>query len=304
MSDTTPIVISRAAPSEQAAALHQVLASVPEPLRDEQVAAIIAGEAGQPEALAGLLVARRGAQTVGAIWAQPLAGSGASVWPPRTIDNEPRETLVALLNAAIEFLTAAPINMAQVLLPAADRALADVLTAAHFELVADLIYLVALPSAAPADEIGTLEYLSVAAASYERLTATLARTYEQSLDCPGLNGRRAPQEVLDEYRHIGQYDPARWLLVQHQANDIGCLILNTHDQGATWELVYMGLVPEARGHGWGRLVVQHAQQLAAAAGAEKLLLAVDRANVPAVNMYESCGFVGWDERAAYVRFLR
>ena len=64
----------------------------------------------------------------------------------------------------------------------------------------------------------------------------------------------------------------------------------------------MGLTPEARGHGWGRQITQHAQYLARRAGVERIVLAVDAANGPALRMYRAMGFEIWDRRTVFVRF--
>ena len=69
------------------------------------------------------------------------------------------------------------------------------------------------------------------------------------------------------------------------------------------ELVYMGLVPEVRGHGWGLELVRRAQGIAGRCGRERLVLAVDAQNAPAVALYEAAGFVRWDERRAFMRQL-
>ncbi|MBS0209289.1 MAG: GNAT family N-acetyltransferase [Planctomycetes bacterium] len=303
-SDLSSIDVQVASVAERAGAFALLLCAVPEAERFAQVAALLAEVSRQPDACNGLLVARQRGAVVGAIWLQLLAGGGANVWPPRATETAPAGTLGALVSAAVERARAAKCAILQVLLPNAEQPLAALFASAGFAHVADLIYLVALPNAAAnAPSQSPISFESVTTAGVTRLERVLEQTYAGSLDCPALNGRRTPAEVLDEYRHIGVFDPARWLLVQQAGRDIGCLILNAHADRTTWELVYMGLVPSARGHGFGQLVVGQARQLAAAAGARKILLAVDRQNQPAVAMYEACGFVGWDERAAWVRFL-
>ena len=69
------------------------------------------------------------------------------------------------------------------------------------------------------------------------------------------------------------------------------------------ELVYMGLVPDARGNGWGRAMVRHAQWLARRRDRSQLVLAVDQKNLPALAMYEAASFVGWDNRSVWMRSL-
>ena len=53
----------------------------------------------------------------------------------------------------------------------------------------------------------------------------------------------------------------------------------------------MGLVPEWRGKGIGRAIIQHAQALAAQAGALSLSLTVDGQNTPAQRVYAQAGLV-------------
>ena len=64
----------------------------------------------------------------------------------------------------------------------------------------------------------------------------------------------------------------------------------------------MGLVPEARGKGWGVQIARHAVQLASQSNAERVVLAVDASNWPALAMYGRAGFAEWDRRTVYLRF--
>ena len=65
-----------------------------------------------------------------------------------------------------------------------------------------------------------------------------------------MNGVRSIDDVLQGYRATGHFDPERWFIVRHQGEEIGCLILTDYPEHATWELIYMGLLP-ARGAGAG-----------------------------------------------------
>ena len=72
--------------------------------------------------------------------------------------------------------------------------------------------------------------------------------------------------------------------------DVGCLLIADWPQNDQWELIYMGVVPEARGRGYGVAVVRQAQWLAGCAGRQRLVLAVDTANEPAMRVYAAAGF--------------
>ena len=59
----------------------------------------------------------------------------------------------------------------------------------------------------------------------------------------------------------------------------------------TWELAYLGIVPEHRGRRLGRAMAVHVLQALRGQPATRLLLAVDDRNVPALRLYESLDFV-------------
>jgi len=67
--------------------------------------------------------------------------------------------------------------------------------------------------------------------------------------------------------------------------------------------VYMGVLPEWRGRGWGIEVAQWAQWRARILGRERLVLAVDAENGPALAAYVAAGFGAWDDRSAYICVL-
>ena len=81
-------------------------------------------------------------------------------------------------------------------------------------------------------------------------------------------------------------------------------MLADHPRHDTMELLYLGLIPAARGRGWGKHLARRAQWLARLAGRRRLVLAVDAANPPAAKTYMSVGFQAWQRRRLYVKELR
>jgi ribosomal protein S18 acetylase RimI-like enzyme len=63
------------------------------------------------------------------------------------------------------------------------------------------------------------------------------------------------------------------------------------------------VTPAFRQQGLGRKLTQQAQWLAAQDQCERLVLAVDAANEPAIAMYAAAGFWAWEERAIWVKSL-
>ena len=155
----------------------------------------------------------------------------------------------------------------------------------------ELWYLDCLTLSCSSDPVsGPLQFLTYRPEWHQRLAEVVKASYQDTLDLPLLNGVRDVQDVLIGYQAQGTFDPARWLIAQHDGVDVGCLLLADHPTEDAWELVYMGLIPSARGHGWGRQLIQHAQHLTQQAGRRRLFLGVDRLNLPALHLYQQTGF--------------
>jgi ribosomal protein S18 acetylase RimI-like enzyme len=257
------------------------------------------------ESLGGLIEARRNRQLVGAVFSQVEPGKTAALWLPRLIGGEPESTAGALLTAIWNFLSWQSVVLARVVLPMVDKYERTILRSGGIRHLADLLYLVgpkdSFPTARPRTQ---LDFEAYSAANHHRMAQVLEATYEGTLDCPGLDGVRDVEDVLASYRSTGLFDPRYWLLVRQEHRDVGCLLLADHPRHDNMELLYLGLIPAARGHGWGRRLVRYAQWLARLAGRRRLVLAVDAANAPALQTYMGVGFQAWRRRRLYVKQLR
>ena len=203
---------------------------------------------GQDEAeYAGLLVAVASDEVVGAVWVQFTAGQTAIVWPP-AIDGP---AAADLMRAVAALLDQRRVALAQFLVSDERTVDHDLLAVADFQKLAKLAYFTVdsrlFPTTQPQSQ---LVFQPNAAAEPKRFGELLLRTYVDSLDCPQLNGVRQTADVLAGYREQGLFSPERWFFIQHEDHDVGALILTEHADTGNWELVYMGLVAEARGAGW------------------------------------------------------
>jgi len=287
---------------QNAEGIRLVCSHLPAEVRTDQVAMLLAdirAKQGPPRLLLG---AYRGQQLTGAVLARVQPGRSAVVWTPRLLAGEPAATAKELLKMTVGWLAGESIRIAQIDLNCDPDTDATILHAGGFEPLADLLYLVShqsyFPDSPPSPE---LEFEQYSEDNQGLLTRLVEATYVQSLDCPQLDGIRRIEDVLAGYRHTGVFDPARWLIVRYNGKEIGCLILAEHPEHDNWELVYMGIVASARGHGWGIGVTRHAQWLTGQAGRKRLVLAVDAANGPAIEMYAATGFQAWDRRSVYVK---
>jgi len=298
-----PELLVRTARLDERAAALDLLWSDFSPAERTQRVALLRAEA-TPSTWDGLFVAERSSRLVGAALGQLQAGRCGSISAPRIWPGEPTGTAVELLAAVNLFLQRAGVRIGQALLRLPLTGDADVLEAGGYRRITDLEYLVAqppsLPTSLPRSE---LQFEPCTPDREARLAAIVQQTYQDTLDCPELNGVRAMEDVLAGYRASGHHDPGRWLLVTHEGEPVGCLLLTDYPEQETWELIYMGLKPESRGRGWGAQIARHAQWRTAQAGRPRLVVAVDAANRPAARMYRSVGFELWDRRAVFFLIL-
>jgi ribosomal protein S18 acetylase RimI-like enzyme len=261
----------------------------------------------------GLLVATNGengsptaASDLGGVaWIQQLPGETACLWlPPNQGGWEG-----ALMHGAAAFVDERQIPLAQLVVSSDDGYSSESCQAAGFPKFANLLYLYleladdtrrrelsSLPAGPP-----VLKFVGRAERDPERLMQAVAQTYVETLDCPGLDGVRPLDQVLEGYRSQGRHRPEHWYLVQAENQDVGALILAEHPGLGNWELIYFGLAAPVRGRGWGEAVVRFAIDVATRQGAERLVCAVDAANGPALDVYHRLGFINWAERIVYAR---
>ena len=250
----------------------------------------------------GLIGAWRDGRLVGVIFSQVAPGKTAVVWLPRLVDGEPNATAALLYTATWEFLTRKQVMLAQVMVSTVRQNEAAMLQLGGFCHLADLLYLVSLEAEFPV-EIPNMQwnFESYCVAHHNRWTEILTATFEDTHDCADLHDMRSSDDVLAGYRSTGVFDPNLWLIARRQQHVVGCLLVADHPQHENMELLYLGLVPEARGRGWGKRLARQAQWLARRAGRRQLVLAVDAANAPALQTYTSVGFQAWQRRRLFVR---
>jgi ribosomal protein S18 acetylase RimI-like enzyme len=133
------------------------------------------------------------------------------------------------------------------------------------------------------------------------LIRALERTYEATLDCPGLCGLRETEDVLESHRATGAFDRALWRLVLFNGEPHGCMLLNRCPEQGTVELVYLGLSPALRGRRIGSKLLESGLALLAPRDGAHVVCAVDQRNDPAMRLYERAGFRAFASRTALVR---
>ncbi|HKA06175.1 MAG TPA: GNAT family N-acetyltransferase [Gemmataceae bacterium] len=236
-----------------------------------------------------LLVARSDAAIIGAVFCQRLAGAIAVIWPPRAVDDVPAVE-DALTAAALRHV--AGVKVVQAFLPPEEARRAESLLRAGFRHVARVWEMSREPLAVTklggAARITLVPYTDC---NPHEFLDVLMRCHDDSLDCPELHGIRDGQEMLKGYRECAS-DPSRWWLAKEGSESVGVLILGGD------ELSFVGVLPERRGRGIGRALVN-----AACAAGPVRSVTVDARNVPAVQLYRAAGFETVAVRDVYLATL-
>jgi ribosomal protein S18 acetylase RimI-like enzyme len=298
-----------AARSEQCrAALDVMLQDLAPPARKEQIAEMLAAVARGDVSLDGLLIAHAGERTVGAVLFALQPDGCGFVWPPVVaagIDAALAEAAAdELLRMVGRRLDDSGAWLGQALLDPENERDAQRLQRNGFAFLADLTYLRRpLDARLPAEEGKTILCVEPVDPELDpaRLAAVIERTYHGSADCPQLNGLRSGLEAVAGHRLTGAPLRDGWLVFRDESGDVGVLLLADQPEQNAWELVYMGVVPEARGRGYGRNIVDEAVRRAANSSRRDLLLAVDERNRYAGTIYEAAGFQFLDRKSVFAR---
>ena len=301
----SPITIRRCASSEAAASLSRIASTWPDIEQEtRQTIRSAALAVGRGDGVF-VLTAERRDQVCGIVIAHILPGRVASLIPPLTKDGIATSALARDLLLRLDSeLSAVGVDLVQTLLAANDAESAAALRSGNYEHAADLLYLAAEWNCFP-DALLALPFdlHSWPAEDESSVAQLLEATYVGTLDCPRIDGLRKSPDVLAGYRAVGESGDKLWHVVRAGGELVGCLLLADHPATRQWEIVYVGLIPRVRGRGWGLELTRHAQWLARSAGCERLVLAVDAANEPAIRMYSLAGFRAWDRRAVWIKPL-
>ncbi len=231
--------------------------------------------------------------------------------PPRTTRPETRsdqDERDACVRNAIGSLADSDVRIAQALPDPSETWACSAYERAGMRLVGELAYLSRpLPGARvtpgalpPGVSIRPVDSLSPGSSGRRALTDLLARTYEGTLDCPELCGLRDADDILESHLAAGVFDPRHWLMAHEGGREIGCCLVSETADGATAELVYVGLVPEARVRRLARRLLETSISGLGSCRAQRLVCAVDRRNHPATRVYNALGFREFASRRALV----
>jgi GNAT superfamily N-acetyltransferase len=259
----------------------------------------------------GLLLAKSEGRPVGSILYLMQHDRTAFVWPPASAGERVPATDDALMQEVIRRIEAAQAWIGQSLLEMHRHTERQILERNGFRHLTDLRFLVRrlehFPNAAPVTgaEGELLESIiyqpGINDARFARL---IERTYVKTRDCPELEGTRTGEQALVSHQMSGDFDPQRWKLFRWNGQDAGVLLMNDHPEQSSWEVVYLGVAYDCRGHDLGRRMMYQGLVAARAAQRNSVLLAVDCRNEYAGKLYDDMGFAECDRRAVHLYLPR
>jgi len=300
-------------PDTRPAALEVLYQGLPPPFRTELIASILGDERRGRVDLSGLWIAERVGRVIGAILSQRLAGRAVALWPPEVRTHWNRGALAArLVREVLDALRAEGAAIVQAVIDeTADPRSALDLTRGGMPRVTDLIFMrreVAAPWTLASRSGGPkLHWRTLDEAGEDAFRKTLGATYAGSLDMPELEGVRSLDDVMAGHRSAGRFVPELWRLgtIPDRPDPVAVLMLSPVPDREAWEIVYLGLAPEARGRGLGAEVLAHARDLAIEnRRVSTLELAADARNAPALKLYQAAGFVPHDRRRVHLVVFR
>lgn len=243
------------------------------------------------------------------VLAVPSPGRTAMVFASRIGLASQIDPMAELIDHACRQLVGMDVNLAQTLLDPGESLIQQMFMAGGFLDLAVLSYLERsvrpprspqTPSPQWSDSVSIVRFDD---SMRDELLDVLDRSYEQTLDCPGLQGHRKTEDILEGHRASGVFDPSLWTILRINGVASGVLLLNPSADLQTIELVYLGLAKSARGQGLGRQLLRHGLRLVEQRSERTINLAVDESNAPAIALYTREGFRSALRRAAMIRPL-
>lgn len=288
-------------------ALTLLYSRLPPGEREEQLAAALTAEQRGEISFEHLLAAVENGNPVAVVLAVERSGRSAFLWPPVAREGIDPDVSEELLRHLAGRLDAGRTAFTQCVIDPSETAGRERLTRGGFPHETDLLLLSrsatgeAGPEPNESGPGGALISLPFSESLRERFEVVVERSSEGTLDCPILRGIRSAGETLDSHRDTGKFDPARWRLFRAGDSDVGVLLLADHPERNVWEVAYFGVVPEVRGRGYGRRLLQEGIARAQAAGSTAVEVAVDASNRFALRIYEDLGFSPLMRMAVHLR---
>ncbi|HVJ69093.1 MAG TPA: GNAT family N-acetyltransferase [Caulifigura sp.] len=224
---------------------------------------------------------------------------------PLALDRPTSEVPGRLISAALDRLRRAGAAFAQLVAPLEQAEVAEPFIDSGFTVLTDALMLqLSLP---PETSAANRDCLDAIACGPENdrtpLLELIRRVNVGSLDCPELDALRSCEDLLDAHAGHAQDGRARWWRFEHQGKDVGLLLACVAEDAAAWEILFFGVVPEQRGQGYGRKMLEQFQSIAARE-ITAIRAGLDSRNAFAARVYEDAGYAELGRLRVWIHPLR
>ncbi len=233
----------------------------------------------------------------------PCAGRTVMVFLSPLTKRQSVPIVAQLLQTASQSLPPGETTIIQALLDPGQDLAAQALVQAGFTRLADLLYLNCVLRQPPPPPVWPAELTMTTwhQGPTELFEQTIAESYHETRDYPGLLGLRQIPDIIQGHMKTGRFNPDCWFAWHHDGRPVGVMLLNDLPQRHAMELVYLGLVPGWRRRGLGRQMMHHGLDVTWNQGTRAMVCAVDQSNTPAVTLYRSLQFVATGRKVAFIR---
>ncbi|MBA2116046.1 GNAT family N-acetyltransferase [Bremerella alba] len=270
-----------------------------------RVTALLAAEKQGKISFDGLMTATRGNRVVASIWCLIQPGKIGSVWGPGILSEESDSTADLLVRKAIQFGKQHGCHLLQSLVGQENPTAGKLLVRSGFQSITLLSHLEALTEDVHAEPPrGDLQFQRCDDFQSEAFRSLIAQTYDNSLDCPELDGLRDVEDVLDGYYATSGLSTDHWYTLEHGSETIGVVITAHHVEPQQLELIYFGLTPRFRRMGLGSEMIRFVLELAQSMGCRSTITGADQRNTPAMALYREFGFQQAEAKELYLLPLR
>ncbi|MHC4441648.1 MAG: GNAT family N-acetyltransferase [Planctomycetota bacterium] len=253
------------------------------------------------------LLARDNGQMLASCLSMDSPGRVSSVIVPQVfISDKVADASVALLREAVKEANERGIVVVQGMFSAEGEQISDIYRRADFQYLTHLLYLKC--------DLGwtDLAYLQSPALNWETYSSqthalfvrVIQGTYENSLDCAILSKHRDIEDIIASHRFTGVFDADCWLMGLKNGAPVGIILLSYFPGRSSYEVAYMGLLPDFRGQGYGVTMFRRVISIARSRGVDFLTLTVDSDNLPAIKLYRKIGFYEYDGGDIWIRLAQ
>lgn len=296
--------VSTVPPERRREALSLLLRDLPEEERSQQIRDLLDPAEPPLVSLDGLIMAERDGNLVGVALCVAQADGTLFVWPPVVAPGAETNVGDCLLHAARRRVVESGAWIGQVIIESERVDEREALTRCGFPLLTELEFLQRNRNGPAVEEVThRLESCPYdLGETHEQFAQVIKQTYSGTLDCPELNGLRSVDQAIAGHKLSGHFSPSRWRLYRDGDFHVGVLLLTEHN-ASLWEVVYLGVVPAARGKGYGREILLDGLRRADVAGVDQVILAVDHRNAYALGLYRRVGFECVARRAVHAHLI-